>query len=319
MAGIKVFFSYSREDERLRDELAKHLRILEREKVIESWHDRQILAGSPWEKQIDDHLRQAQIILMLVSPDFLASDYCWDVEIKLAMERHDRKDATVVPVILRPCDWTSSPLGTLQAVPKNAKPVTTWDNPDEAFLSIVRSIRELVERFDRPVALVDGSKPFVPKKPPSSEKERGKSGRKKIIVALISIIGVIGAAIVGIKLIPFSRQDTGAGGNQTRMPSPAPPPRPIIRAHIQTWTGWTTNPKTQCTFRALRSANISPDYNMQEPISNRTSHTIFTSPGNDIAAEEIEKLLNLCNLGRIAHEKYSKLKQDEALILILDK
>ncbi len=142
---IEVFFSYAHEDEALRDELAKQLKLLQRQGTISTWYDRGIGAGQEWAGQIDEHLESAGIILLLVSPDFLASDYCWDVETKRAMERHEARQARVIPVILRPCDWTSAPFGQLQALPKDAKPITSWTNRDEAFLDVARSIRSVAQ------------------------------------------------------------------------------------------------------------------------------------------------------------------------------
>jgi hypothetical protein len=131
--GIRLFFSYSHQDEALRDELAKHLSLLERDGVLRSWHDRQIVPGSEWAGHIDQHLEQAQIILLLISADFLVSDYCYDRELNRAMERHEAGEAVVVPVMLRSVDWQGARFMTLQALPKNAVPVTTWSNQDEAF------------------------------------------------------------------------------------------------------------------------------------------------------------------------------------------
>lgn len=144
---IEVFFSYSHRDEELRDEMAKHLSILKRQGVIAEWYDRDIGAGSEWAKEIDEHLNSAQVILLLISPDFMASDYCFDVELQRAMERHESGEACVIPVILRPVDWSGAPFGKLQACPKNAKPVTSWTNRDEAFLSVAQAIRKAVERL----------------------------------------------------------------------------------------------------------------------------------------------------------------------------
>lgn len=145
---VEVFFSYAHEDESLRDELAKQLKILERQGILKAWHDRQILAGSEWGNAIDTHLESAHIILLLVSPDFLASDYCWDVEVKRAMERHDAREACVIPVILRPVDyWHEASFGKLQALPTDAKPVTTWENRDEAFMSVAKGIRQAISHL----------------------------------------------------------------------------------------------------------------------------------------------------------------------------
>ena len=144
---IEVFFSYAHEDEELRNELAKHLKLLERQGVISAWHDRQITAGTEWEGQINEHLETAKVILLLVSSDFLASDYYYDVELKRAMERHEAREALVIPVILREVDWQGASFGKLQALPKNAEPVTNWRNRDQAFADIARGIRRAVEEL----------------------------------------------------------------------------------------------------------------------------------------------------------------------------
>lgn len=144
---VEIFYSYSHKDERMQDKLKSHLTLLKRRGVITGWHDRQIGAGEEWRDAIDEHLDSAGVILLLVSSDFLASDYCYDIELKRAMERHEEKTARVIPIILRPCDWTDAPFGKLQALPTNGKPVTTWGNPDEAYLNIAKGISAAVEKL----------------------------------------------------------------------------------------------------------------------------------------------------------------------------
>lgn len=144
---VRVLYSYSHTDEGLRKQLETHLSLLKRQGVIEDWHDRKIGAGQEWAGQIDAHLDVADVILLLVSPDFLASDYCYDVELNRAMERHEAGEARVIPVILRPCDWQGASFGKLQALPKDAKPVTEWHSRDRAFTNIVRGIRVTVQEL----------------------------------------------------------------------------------------------------------------------------------------------------------------------------
>lgn len=140
---VSLFYSYSHKDESLREKLQTHLSLLKDQGVIQDWHDRRIEAGTEWDGLIDANLQSAGIILLLVSADFLSSGYCRDVEIRKAMERHEAGTARVIPVILRPVDgWNSAPFGKLQALPKNAKAVTTWKNRDEAFADVARGIRE---------------------------------------------------------------------------------------------------------------------------------------------------------------------------------
>ena len=141
---VEVFYSYAHADEDFRVELVKHLRLLERQGVITGWHDRNISAGTEWKDAIDEHLESAGIILLLISADFLASDYCYDIELKRAMERHVDGKARVIPIILRKCDWSSAPFGKLQALPKNARPIRSWDDRDEAYTDVVTGIRRAV-------------------------------------------------------------------------------------------------------------------------------------------------------------------------------
>ncbi|MGF1523396.1 MAG: TIR domain-containing protein [Leptolyngbyaceae cyanobacterium] len=145
--GVEVFFSYSHRDEDLRDELAKHLSILQRRGKIDTWYDRAIEAGAEKQAEIDQQLNRADIILLLVSSDFLASDYCYDVEVKRAMERHEAGDARVIPVIVRPVDWQDAPFGKLQALPKDGKPITKWSDRDEALLNVEKGIKQILEEI----------------------------------------------------------------------------------------------------------------------------------------------------------------------------
>jgi TIR domain len=124
-ASIEVFYSYAHEDEELVKELRKHLSILKRQGMIREWYDREITAGTDWKGQLDQHLNSAGVILLLVSADFLASDYCYDVEMTRALERHDQGEARVIPVLLRMVDgWQLTPFGKLQSLPADGKPVT---------------------------------------------------------------------------------------------------------------------------------------------------------------------------------------------------
>jgi tetratricopeptide (TPR) repeat protein len=144
---IEIFFSYAHEDESLRDGLADHLKIFERQGVSIGWHDRRINAGSEWAKQIDERLNTADLILLLVSKDFLASDYCYDVEMPRAIERHERDEAHVIPIILRPCAWKRAPFRKLQVLPKDALPVIDWPHLDKAFLNVVEEIEIAIEKI----------------------------------------------------------------------------------------------------------------------------------------------------------------------------
>ena len=147
----RVFFSYSHKDEALRDQLEVHLSALKRDGTIATWHDRRITAGDPLGHRIDEQLEHADLILLLVSPDFLASDYCHDVEMQRALVRHAEGSARVIPVILRPCDWQHTSFAHLLAAPTDGKPITRWPDIDEAFLDVVRQIRAALPATHPPI------------------------------------------------------------------------------------------------------------------------------------------------------------------------
>ena len=149
---IKFFFCYAREDELLLNNLKKHLMPLKRQGLIEMWYDREISAGMPWEEEISKRLDGAQIILLLISPDFIASDYCYGVEMTQALQRHEAGTAQVIPVVVRPVDIQGTPFAHLQFLPRDARPVTSWEKIDEAFLDIVKGIRTVLERYNDPGA-----------------------------------------------------------------------------------------------------------------------------------------------------------------------
>jgi TIR domain/CHAT domain len=142
---IAVFVSYSHHDEAMRKELEDHLSNLRRQGKIAAWNDRAIEAGTEWDAEIKAQLEAAGVILLLVSSRFMASEYCYDREMKRAMERHEEGTARVIPIILKPVDWQGSPFSKLATLPKDAKPITKWDDQDEAFLSVVQGIRRAVE------------------------------------------------------------------------------------------------------------------------------------------------------------------------------
>lgn len=142
-----VFFSYSHADEALRDQLEKQLSILRRQGVIETWHDRRIGAGEEIDRAISENLMSADIILLLISPDFINSDYCYDCEMTVAMERHERGEAIVIPVILRACQWHGAPFGKLNATPPDGRPITQAVDRDQAFLEVANAVQAAAKRL----------------------------------------------------------------------------------------------------------------------------------------------------------------------------
>ncbi|WP_437752636.1 TIR domain-containing protein [Sorangium sp. So ce1389] len=145
----RVFFSYSHKDEALRDELETHLALLKREGLLEGWHDRRILGGEARQSEVDNHLEAADVILLLVSADFVASDYCYDTEMRRALERHDAGEARVIPIVLRPSDWSIGPFARLQALPSDARAVTRWEDRDEAWTDVAKGIRGAIAGLAR--------------------------------------------------------------------------------------------------------------------------------------------------------------------------
>ena len=140
-----LFFSYSHKDEELRNELETHLALLKHQGVISSWHDRRITAGCDFNQIISSELESSQIILLLVSANFLASNYCYEKELKRALEKHEDGSAVVIPVILHPCDWHSASFGHLRATPTDGKPVSMYANQHEAFAIIAKDVRDAVQ------------------------------------------------------------------------------------------------------------------------------------------------------------------------------
>ena len=144
---LRVFISYSHKDDTLRGELETHLRLLHRQGVISVWTDHMIRPGEEWKDKIDKNLDSADIILLLISADFIASDYCYGIELERALQRHEAGTAQVIPIILRATDWESALFGKLQALPAGARPITLWDDRDSAWVDVEKGIRKMAEDF----------------------------------------------------------------------------------------------------------------------------------------------------------------------------
>src|SRR6266700_6173788 len=139
--AIEIFISYADLCQALLKELEKHLANLKRQDIISSWYDGDITPGAEWEPQIMERLTSAQIILLLISADFIHSDFCYGVEMKRAIERHNVGEVRVIPILLRPTDWQGAPFAKLKMLPTDAKAVTKWRRRDDAFADIVQGIR----------------------------------------------------------------------------------------------------------------------------------------------------------------------------------
>jgi hypothetical protein len=145
--SLKAFISYTRADEAMKNRFLQHLKPLERLGLIESWHDRMIKPGENFSDVISAELYDANIIFLLVSVDFINSNYCDEIELNRAVERHRNGSVRVIPVILRDCLWSHSPFGGLQALPKDAKAVASWPDRDEAFTSVAKAVHELADEL----------------------------------------------------------------------------------------------------------------------------------------------------------------------------
>ena len=147
--SIRVFISYSHRDQSVLERLRVHLSMLEREGDIEAWDDREIHAGDHIDETIADAHDTSVVFMPIVSPDFLASHYCYEKEMATALEKVDRGHMTIIPVIAEPCDWLASPLKKFKAVPKDGKPISEWTNANNAYLDIVQQLRRVAKEGAR--------------------------------------------------------------------------------------------------------------------------------------------------------------------------
>lgn len=141
---VEIFFSYAHEDEELMDQVRLQLVVRERLGQIVKWHDRKIPAGDEWRSHIDGRIEQADVILLFMSPHFLSSRYCYEIEGGIALRRHQQGAARVIPVVLRACDWKITPFGNIQALPKDAVPFNQWSDRDQASLDIAQGIMQSI-------------------------------------------------------------------------------------------------------------------------------------------------------------------------------
>src|SRR5689334_12613081 len=137
MRPVSIFYSYSSEDAIFQQKLDEHLSDLRRSRLITTWSDQQMRPGTEWQHEIEAQLKSADIILLLVSSRYLNSNYCYDVEMKKALEQYYERGAHVLAILLSPTRWETTPLQQLPVLPVGRKPITEWQNQDTAFLNIV--------------------------------------------------------------------------------------------------------------------------------------------------------------------------------------
>ena len=147
--SLEVFISYSHKDKMFRNELGNHLSNLISQQIISSWHDGNIVPGTEWQPQVMQHLKTAHIILLLISSDFMASDFCYSIEMETAIARHRANEVRVIPIILRPTDWKGATFANLQILPEEGRPITSWANLDDAFKNVIDGIRIAIDDLNK--------------------------------------------------------------------------------------------------------------------------------------------------------------------------
>ncbi len=218
---INLFIAYAPEDEALKEQLEKHLAVLKRQQFIEIWHNRRIEAGADWSQKISSYLDTAQIILLLISPDFLASDYLYQTELKAALKKHYGREATVLPILLRPCLWQIPELEMLTPLPLNQKAVTDsiWKDTDEAFQQIAEEIKKEAMQY----LPLQNTKPA---QQANQEIQPAPTNNKKMLMAGLAILLLL-AVLFLVILNPFSATTTSNNNNnepnQTRQETNAAP------------------------------------------------------------------------------------------------
>jgi hypothetical protein len=145
MRSTKAFISYSHNDTDMLELLHKHLKQLQRDSLIDTWEDREIQAGGQLDQQISKALNNAGLFLALLSPDYIASNYCYEKEFEKALQMQEENRLIIIPIILEPCDWLNTPFSKFKAIPKDGKAISTWENKNTAFLDVAQNIRRLVE------------------------------------------------------------------------------------------------------------------------------------------------------------------------------
>jgi hypothetical protein len=178
---VEIFCSYAHEDEAWLRKLETHLSLLKRQCLISTWHDRLITPGTNWASTIDWHLETASVILLLVSADFFASDYCYGIEMKRALERQEAGEALVIPILVRPSDWQGAPFAHLQVLPTDAKPLTSWQDEDTALTDVAAGIRRAIEDL----APLDVSTPHMSVRVPHSSSRQATSQQRALIVRML--------------------------------------------------------------------------------------------------------------------------------------
>ena len=290
---VFCFCSDSPDDTRLLEQLECHLSVLRQEGAIFTWNKRKIAAGSDWQMELDRHLNTAPFILLLISSDFLDA---YQLELRRAMERHDTKEAHVIPILLRSCDWKNTLFGRLRVVPHNEMPLQLWPNRDEGFTEVAQEIRSILQLPPSsplsPSTLVPKRPPWNPPHPPQTRKRRRIGSRSWIILALIAMVLIAIGAIFngdlqGQKMPPSDSISTtqGQATQQSSASAATPTPKPtakpaptfaqfgdgtfVVGKDIQPGTYRTRTGSPGCYYERLSGFGNTPD----EIIANNNTGT----------------------------------------------
>jgi WD40 repeat protein len=236
---VKIFVSYGHEDEEMRDRLEKHLAPHRRKGLISIWSDRRLEGGAKWEPELRKQLEEAGVVVLLLSPDFFASDYCM-VEMEAALDRYRAGTAKVIPVILKHCEWEQTELAELQVLPQDALPISAWPDPDAAYVDVVRGIRRVIDGTPSPAAerqlkiLPPEPEPDSPGGRSQKSRKRGQGGgffrqwwaaggRELIVLLFISVVltSLVGYAVWGRRF-----------QNQPETPELTPPAGAVLRLEL---------------------------------------------------------------------------------------
>lgn len=195
MDNIKLFISYSHKDEEYRQKLTEHLNLLEHEGVMYTWSDRNISPGDEWDKEINENLNEAQIILLLISVHSLNSRYIREVEITQALERHKAEEAVVIPVILQKVYWQTPPLSSLQALPAEGRPVDDWPLDNDAYYDIVLGVLKKVHDLKGRGSENTTESELI--KPPPSRRLKWKKVTLATVLTLVLMVSIIVILMTG--------------------------------------------------------------------------------------------------------------------------
>src|SRR6266487_1570385 len=227
---LEIFCCYARRDQQLLNELKAHLTPLRRQGLITIWADTDIYAGQEWESEIDKHLESADIFLLLVSPDFISSDYCYSKEMTRALELHYLEESPVIPIILRPTLWQETPFGKIQVLPRDGTPVTDsrWGNIDNAFHNVTEGIKtvveEIIQRQNRALPAYSGPLNSATPRPPLP-KPKLRRAVKVILIATVVLLTLIGAVPLWRNNQHSSASLTPTATNSTHTSTPTSSPQ----------------------------------------------------------------------------------------------